>query len=91
MRINKHEVQSLYRHLQNVFHHDEWIIKEYSGGFNAHVLADPNGIEDVLAISETALQVSGQVTGLLLEKVREHGARDYIRYDASGMGFTEEQ
>ena len=67
----KKEVQSLYKYLRNMFQHDEWIVKEYTGGFNAHMFADINGIKDILESTETALQVSGQVSALLLEKVRD--------------------
>ncbi len=46
-------------------------MKEYSGGFNAHMFADVDGVEDLLESTEVALQVSAQVSALLLEKVRE--------------------
>ena len=71
MLYEKKEVQSLYKYLRNVFQHDEWIIKEYTGGFNAHMFSDINGILDLLDSTETALQVSGQVSALFLERVRE--------------------
>ena len=83
----KKEVQSLYKYLQNLFHHDEWIMKEYSGGFNAHMFADVNSVEDLLDLTETALQVSAQVSALLLEKVRENTSE--IRFDYST--YTDEQ
>ena len=65
--------------MQNVFQHDEWVLQEYSGGFNADIMTEVNGIEDVLALSETSIQVSGQVSAMLLEKVRAHGGKD-VRY-----------
>lgn len=83
----KKEVQSLYKYLQNLFHHDEWIMKEYSGGFNAHMFADVNSVEDLLDLTETALQVSAQVSALILEKVRENTSE--IRFDYST--YTDEQ
>ena len=42
-------------------------------------MTEVNGIEDVLALSETSIQVSGQVSAMLLEKVRAHGGKD-VRY-----------
>ena len=52
------QVQSLYKYLQNIFQQDEWVMKEYSGGFNAHMFADVDGIEEILESTEVALQVS---------------------------------
>lgn len=75
-RCDKREIQGLYKYMQGIFQHDEWIMKEYSGGLNAHMLADANGIDDVLEIAETALMVSGQVSALLLEKVRDSTSND---------------
>lgn len=91
----KKEIQSLYKYLQNVFHHDEWIMKEYSGGFNSHMFADVNGIEDLLDLTETALQVSAQVSALLLEKVRENTSE--MRFESNApsswhfSAYTDEQ
>lgn len=62
--------------MQIMFQHDEWVQQEYSGGFNSHMLADANGLADVLDLAETSLQVSGQVSALLLEKVREGTSND---------------
>ena len=68
--VEKNELQDLFKYVQNIFQHDEWIQKEYSGGLNAHMFAD-DSLDEVLQISETALQVSAQVSALLLEKVRD--------------------
>jgi len=62
--------------MQGMFKHDEWIQKEYSGGFNTHMLTDIDGLDDVLELAETSIQVSGQVSAMLLEKVREGTSND---------------
>ena len=62
--------------MRGLFLHDEWILKEYSGGYNTHILADFDDIEDILEMGETSLQVGAQVSAMMLEKVREHGGRD---------------
>ena len=80
--VEKNELQDLFKYVQNIFQHDEWIQKEYSGGLNAHMFAD-DSLDEVLQISETALQVSAQVSALLLEKVRDGTSID-IRF-ANGM------
>ena len=49
------QVQSLYKYLQSVFQHNEWVMKEYSGGFNAHMFADVEGVEELLESTEVAL------------------------------------
>jgi len=51
-------VQSLFSYMRSLFLHDEWILHEYSGGFNTHTLADIDNVDDILAMSETSLQVS---------------------------------
>ena len=40
------------------------------------MLTDINGLEDVLELAETSIQVSGQVSAMLLEKVREGTSND---------------
>ena len=45
----------LYNYMKVMFQHDEWIKEEYSGGFNSLMLADINGLVDVLNLSETSL------------------------------------
>ena len=69
-KFDRNEVQTLYKSMQNIFRSDDEVQREYSGGFNAHIVAD-EGLEDVFEIAEAALQVSGQVAAMLLEKVRE--------------------
>ena len=65
--------------MRGLFLHDEWILNEYSGGFNTHTLADIDNVDEILAMSESTLQVSAQVSAMLLDKLREHGGRD-MRY-----------
>ena len=69
-KFDRNEVQALYKSMQNTFQSDDEVQREYSGGFNAHIVAD-EGLEDVFEIAEAALQVSGQVASMILEKVRE--------------------
>ena len=51
-------VQALFQYMRGLFLHDEWILNEYSGGFNTHSLADLDDVNDIIAMSETSLQVS---------------------------------
>ena len=69
-KFARNEVQTLYKSMQNIFRSDDEVQREYSGGFNAHIVAD-EGLDDVFEIAEAALQVSGQVASMILEKVRE--------------------
>lgn len=40
------------------------------------MLADFDGVEDVLSLTETSIQISCQVSAMLLEKVRANGNKD---------------
>lgn len=83
------KVQDLYKYLQNVFQHDEWVTNEYSGGFNAHMFADVEGVEELLESTEVALQVSAQVSALLLERVRETTSdQRFANYSAGPAAVT---
>mmetsp|Transcript_29341 Transcript_29341/g.39056 ORF Transcript_29341/g.39056 Transcript_29341/m.39056 type:complete len:100 (+) Transcript_29341:1607-1906(+) len=70
------KIEALYGYVRDVFLHDEWILKEYSGGFNTQTLADVDSIEEIIAIGETSLEVSAQISAHLLAKVREQGGRE---------------
>ena len=81
--------RDLFKYLRDIFLRDEWVRKEYTGGFNAYSLADVERMEDVIEVGSTALQVSAQVSAHLLAKVRDHPScpRDlrgsYYGYDAT--------
>ena len=84
--------------MQVQFQHDEWVLQEYSGGFNSHQVAEVNGLADIMDMAETSLQVSGQVSAMLLEKVREGTSNDlrfanahYQYNQAASLYQTEEQ
>lgn len=47
------------------------------------MLADIDGLADVLELAEASLQVSGQVSAMLLEKVREGTSNDLQFANAS--------
>ena len=55
---SKGHVQKLFKYMRGLFLHDEWILNEYSGGFNTHTLADIDDVSDIIAMSETSIQVS---------------------------------
>jgi len=50
------------------------------------MLADFDGVEDVLSLTETSIQVSCQVSAMLLEKVRANGNNKDGRF-----GYDERQ
>ena len=80
------EIQSLYKYAQNLFQHDEWVQREYSGGFNSHQMSEKNGVQQILEMTETSLQVSGQVAALLLERVRDQDGNE-MKYGYGGNGY----
>ena len=65
--FSKPDIQELYSYMQRIFSEDDWILEEYSGGLNSHLLPDES-LEEVQDLAETALQVSAQVSTMLLEK-----------------------
>jgi hypothetical protein len=67
---DKKAIEALYNYEKTLFQHDDWIRRELQGGFYSHMLTHADGIKGALEQGEIALEVAGNVSCLLLEKVR---------------------
>ena len=68
----------LYESLTRIFHHDEWISREYLGGLNTYFLT--GDLKELLETFEESCQMSFLVSSLLLSKLKE----SYTLADQSG-------
>jgi hypothetical protein len=71
-------VDQVYQYVQSLYSNDSWIQEEYPNGMNA-VLSSPNNFDEVLGLLQTSLQISSQVSCLLLEILR-----DCVQYSLTG-------
>ena len=69
--FDKNEIEDLYNYGKQLFQHDDWIRRELQGGYYSYMMTHEGGIKGALEQSEITLQVSGNVSCLLLEKARE--------------------
>jgi len=90
VQLERREAQSVHGYLQNLYSHDDWVTKEYCGGFSAHTYADFDAVEDLLQMTDTSLKVSAQVSAMLLHKLKESGGTQFI-YDETSFMSDEQQ
>ena len=69
--FDEQKIEALYNYERSLFQHDDWIKREFVGGFHSYMFTHTGGMRGALEQSEVTLQVSGNVGCLLLEKVRE--------------------
>ena len=69
--FEKKEIEALYNYEMNLFQHDDWVRKEFQGGYFSYMFTHDGGMQGVIDQAEIALQVSGNVACMLLEKVRD--------------------